>query len=320
MAQKSKPKSPAKGQAKTAPTAPTAMVARRVIAQLVLAIILLGGTCFGLQRLKQYVERDIAISSDPMIVVIKDRPQWMSDNVVQQIAEIARPKGAHSAFDRQMLQDVRKALEADPWVARVKEVRRAYTDQPGDTLELDCDFRVPAAWVQWGQYYWLVDRNAYKLPEQYSAAKMPGEVLGADGRINLRIIDGVRTPPPEAGRKWDGADLAAGLEMAGVLFDRSYTEEIVKIDVSNIDGRQNRDASQIALMTRYGTSILWGRPPSDADSFLEIRPERKLQELKDVYEKFGRVDMRQPWIDVRFEGVRYPTPVEPASASLDNRR
>ena len=94
----------------------------------------------------------------------------------------------------------------------------------------------------------------------------------------------------------------------------------MKIDVSNINGRQNRDASQIALMTRYGTSILWGRAPSDADAFIEIRPERKLQELEDVYEKCGRVDMRQPWIDVRFEGVRYPTPIEPASASLDNRR
>ena len=316
MVQKSKPRSPAKGQATTAPNM---AAVRRLVAQLLLVIILLGSATFGLQQLKQYVERNIAISSDPLIVVIKDRPEWMSDNVVQEIANVARPKGAHSAFDRQMLQDTRTALEADPWIAHVNEVRRAYTNQPGDTLELDCDFRVPAAWVHWGQYYWLVDRNACKLPEQYSAAKMPREVLGADGRINLHIIDGVRTPPPEAGQKWDGADLAAGLEMAEVLFDRSFTEEIVKIDVANFGGRENRNASQIALMTRYGTNVLWGRAPSDADAFLEIRPERKLQELKDVYEKFGRVDMRQPWIDVRFEGVRYPTPVESPSASLDNR-
>jgi hypothetical protein len=317
MAQNNKAKSPGKGQAKTAQSS---RMLRRVAAQLLILIILLGIACFGLQRLKQYVERNIAISSDPMIVVIKDRPLWMSDNVVQEIADVARPRGAHSAFDRQMLQDTRRALEANPWVARVNEVRRAYTNQPGDTLELDCDFRVPAAWVHWGQYYWLVDRDGHKLPEQYSAAKMPGEVLSPDGRINLRIIDGVRNPPSEAGRVWEGADLAAGLEMAGVLFEHPYTEEIVKIDVSNIDGRQNRDASQITLMTRFGTIILWGRPPSDPDSFLEIRPERKLEELQDVYQKFGRVDMRQPWIDVRFEGVRYPTPVQPASASLDDRR
>ncbi len=256
MAQNSKPKSPAKGNAKTAQTAAKV---RRVFAQMLLAIILLGGAAFGLDRLKLHVERDIAITSDSMIVVIKNRPQWMSDNVVEQIADVARPKGAHSAFDRQMLQDTRKALEADPWIAQVNEVRRAYTNQPGDTLELDCDFRVPAAWVRWGQYYWLVDRDACKLPEQYSAAKMPGEVVGADGRINLRIIDGVRTPPPEAGKKWDGADLAAGLEMAAVLFNRAYTEDIVKIDVANFGGRLNHDATQIALMTRYGTSILWGR-------------------------------------------------------------
>ena len=317
MAQKSKSKTPAKGQVKTAQTAAKT---RRVIAQILLLIILVGGAAYGLEQLKRHVERDIAISSDALIVVIKDRPQWMSDNVVQQIADVARPKGAHSAFDRQMLQDTRNALEADPWIAHVNEVRRAYTNQPGDTLELDCEFRVPAAWVRWGQYYWLVDRDAHKLPEQYSAVKMPGEVLGADGHINLRIIDGVRTPPPEAGQQWDGADLAVGLEMAAVLFNRSYTEDIVKIDVSNFGGRQNRDASQIALGTRYGTSILWGRAPSDTDSFIEIRPERKLAELKEVFEKFGRADMRQPWIDVRFEGVRYPAPLEPVSARLDDRR
>jgi hypothetical protein len=287
---------------------------------MLLILALLGGAAYGLQKLKQHVERDIAFSSDPMIVVIKNRPGWMSDNVLQEIAGVARPKGAHSPFDRQLLVDARKALEADPWISHVNEVRRAYTNRPGDTIELDCEFRVPAAWVRWGQYYWLVDRNACKLPEQYSSAKMPGEVVGEDGRINLRIIDGVRTPPPEAGRKWEGADLAAGLEMASVLFNRAYTEEIVKIDVSNYGGREDRDAAQIALMTRYGTKVLWGRSPSDPDAFIEIRPEQKLASLKDVYDQFGRVDMRQPWIDVRFEGVRYPSPAEPASASIDDRR
>jgi hypothetical protein len=316
MAQKSKTRSPARGQSSSV----NAAKLRRIVAQMLLAIALLGGAVFGLQKLKTHVEHDLTISSDPMIVVIKNRPSWMSDNVVQEIAAIARPKGAHSAFDRQLLVDARKALEADPWIAQVNQVRRAYTNQPGDTLELDCDFRIPAAWVRWGQYYWLVDRNACKLPEQYSAAKMPGEILGEDGRINLRIIDGVRSPPPEAGRKWEGADLAAGLEMAAVLFNRTYTEEIVKIDVSNVGGRQDHDAAQIALMTRYGTKIFWGRPPSDPDAFIEIRPELKLAAMKDVYDKFGRVDMRQPWIDVRFEGVRYPTPADPATANIDDRR
>lgn len=317
MAQKSKTRTPSKG--KNGGGVDTARL-RRVAARVLIVVVVLGGSAYGLEQLKEHVERNLGFMPEPLIVVIKNRPAWMSDNVVQEIAAVARPKGAHSAFDRQMLVDSRKALEADPWISQVNSVRRAYTHQPGDTLELDCDFRVPAAWVRWGQYYWLVDRDAFKLPEQYSAAKMPAEVLGADGRINLRIIDGVRTPPPEAGSKWAGVDLAAGLEMAAVLFNRQYTEDIVTIDVSNVSGRQNHDASQIALGTRYGTSILWGRPPSDADSFLEVRPERKLAELKEVYEKFGRVDMRQPWIDVRSEGVRYPAPTEPASASLDNRR
>ena len=107
--------------------------------------------------------------------------------------------------------------------------------------------------------------------------------------------------------------------MAAVLFNRPYTEEIVKIDVSNIGGRDHADASQIKLVTRYGTSIFWGRSPADPDAFIEIRPDRKLETLNEIYAKFGRVDMRQPWIDIRFDGVRYSAPSPSASAELDLR-
>jgi hypothetical protein len=317
MAQKTKPRPAAKGRGKESSSN---FRARRAVLQLLLLVVIGGGAAFGLQRLKTYVERDLAFPADPLIVVIKNRPAWMSDDVVEHIATTARPTGAHSAFDHQMLVDCRTALEADPWVARVNEVRRAYTNQPGDTLEIDCDFRVPTAWVRWGEFYWLVDRQAVKLPEQVAAGQMPGEMMGADGRVNVRIIDGVRQPPPEAGQKWSGADLAAGLEMAAVLFDRPYTEKILKIDVANFAGRQNPAAAQIVLGTQFGTSIYWGRPPSDPDAFIEIRPDRKLQTLADIEQKFGRVDMKQPWIDIRFEGVRYPAPTGPASASLDNQR
>lgn len=296
---------------------------RSVLAQILIAVILISGGIVGLRQLRQYVERDIAFPTDPLIIVLKNRPQWMSDGVAGEIAKAARPMGAYSSFDRQMLVDVRRALQVCPWVEHVNEVRRAYTEAPGDTLELDCDYRVPTALVHWGQFYWLVDRQGVKLPEQFGAATMPSEVMGADGRVNLRIIDGVRRPPPEAGVLWQGDDLAAGLEMATVLFDRPYTEEILKIDVSNIDGRDNADAPQIALVTRYGTSIFWGRPPSAGDAFIEIRPDKKLQTLADIYAKVGRVDMRQPWIDIRFDGVRYAAaPAEPTnlSASIESRR
>ncbi len=281
---------------------------RRAVIHGCLAILCLSGIAAGAQWMKRYVERDIAFSTDPLIVVIKNRPRWMTDTVVDQLVAAARPAGGHSAFDHQLLLDVDRALSANPWVAHVNQVRRAYTNKPGDTLEIDCEYRVPVALVRWGAYYWLIDREGRKLPEQFPAANVPREVMGEDDTINLRIIDGVRKPPPEIAHKWAGEDLAAGLEMLGVLFNRPYTEDILKIDVGNLHGRIDPKESQIVLTTRFNTRIYWGRLPSDKDAFIEVRPEQKLDYLKTAFERTGRSDMKQPWIDLRFDGMRIGRP------------
>ncbi len=163
--------------------------------------------------------------------------------------------------------------------------------------------------MRWGAYYWLIDREGRKLPEQFPAASVPREVMADDDTINLRIIEGVRKPPPEVARKWAGEDLAAGIEMLGVLFNRAYTEDILKIDVSNLHGRVDSKEPQIVLTTRYNSRIYWGRLPSDKDSFIEVRPEQKLDYLKTAFEKTGRSDMKQPWIDLRFDGMRSRAPL-----------
>ena len=55
----------------------------------------------------------------------------------------------------------------------MKSVRRAYSQKPGDTIEIDCDYRVPLALVHWKEYYWLVDSEGVKLPEQFTQKQLP---------------------------------------------------------------------------------------------------------------------------------------------------
>ncbi len=264
--------------------------------------------------MKRYVERDVISSNEPLIVVVKNRPRWMTDSVVDRIVVAARPVSNRSAFDRQLLVDARRSLEANPWVIRVNQVRRAYTHKPGDTLEIDCEYRTPVALVHWGTYYWLIDREGFKLPEQFPAANVPREIMGSDDRVNLRVIEGVRRAPPEVSHKWPGEDLAAGLEMIGVLFNRPYTEDIIKISVTNFGGRIDPREPQIVLTTRFNTNIYWGRLPSDKDAFIEVRPEQKLEYLKTAFERSGRADMKQPWLDLRFDGMRVGSVPDPAHA------
>ncbi len=90
-----------------------------------------------------YVDRRIAFPTEPPKVVLVDRPVWMTDFLADQIMRSIQPVGLHSSFDRQLLIETARSLGANPWIQSVNEVRRAYQDHPGDTLQIDCVYRSP---------------------------------------------------------------------------------------------------------------------------------------------------------------------------------
>src|SRR3954470_3377953 len=97
---------------------------------------------------RDYVAKKVAFPSDPPRVELVNRPAWMSDLLAEEIVRAAKPAGAHSAFDHQMLVDINRILCASPWIKEVRQVRRAYHNRPGDTIEIDCDYRAPVALVK----------------------------------------------------------------------------------------------------------------------------------------------------------------------------
>ena len=280
-------------------------------------VIVLAACSVAFAAMRRHVELRLAFPSRPPAVVLKQRPAWMSDFVAQQVATQVAPRGAHSAFDHTMLVEITRMLKTNPWIMKVRGVRRVYRNGPGDALEIDCDFRTPAALVRTtDDAYILIDRNGVRLPEQYAAADVPRVVETPDGRTNILIIEGVARPAPRgAGQKWTGDDVRAGLEMAGLLLDpanRPFTHEIRKISVENFEGRRFGREAHLVLFTKYGTEIRWGRPPSDPD--FEIDPARKLDYLRRVHQEYGRVDGNQPYgIDIRYDKITYPS-VDPRTA------
>ncbi len=294
-------------------------IVRRILGHGLLAAVLISAFVAGFVHLRRYVETRIVFATEPPTVVLKNRPVWMSDYVAARIAATARPVGTHSSLDPQLLRDADAALRHNPWIAQVNQVRRVYGQKPGDTLEIDCDYRAPVALVQWGSDFWLVDRQGYKLPAQYCDDELPRVVFGKSGRLELRIISGVRLPPPQhAGESWPGDDLRAGIQLIEHLYGLAFTEEIQRVDVSNFAGRINPREAQLVLATRYPSLIKWGEPWSAGEGFhVEIGPEQKLARLEQVWKEYARVDAGQPWIDVRFDRVVIPS-VEPARA--DGRR
>ncbi len=298
----------------------TAQRIRRVIIHVGFAILAIAGTAAGLYYDKGYVEHQLAFPADPPKVVLKNQPVWMSDFLAEQIIKSAKPAGTHSAFDHQLLVDTHDILAANPWIRQVKQVRRAYGQKPGDTIEVDCEYRAPVALVRWGDYFWLVDGEGVKLPDYFTQQQIPRIVTGRDHKLNIRIVEGVKQPPPSAGVHWIGDDLAAGLELVKLLFGKPYAEEIVKVNVSNFAGRIDGRAAQLVLVTKDDTEVRWGRPISGQDDFfVEVSPAQKLAYMQAIYNEKRRVDGNQPWIDVRFDAVTYPTP-QPQTANTDYRR
>jgi hypothetical protein len=277
------------------------------------ALLLIGGLAVAMHFDKKYVARKITAIKEPPKLVLKNRPVWMSDFLADQIAASAQPSGTHSAFDHQLLVDTVDLLNSNPWIRKVNQVRREYGTRPGDTIEVDCDYRAPVALVHWKDYFWMVDGDGIKLPEAFNTSDVRRIETGSNGKMNIRVIDGVRQPPPASGAKWSGEDLQAGLALVKLLFGKPYAEEIEKVDVSNFDGRRDGKASQLVLWTKYGTSIRWGRPlKAEDDFFVEVSPQRKLEYLEAIWKDKGRVDGNYQWVDVRFDTVTIPSSAEAA--------
>jgi hypothetical protein len=306
---------------KLAPT-PEQMAARqrlqRIARHVTALLVCIGAAVAGVYFLKQYVDKKIVFLDGPPAVVFKDRPVWMSDYLCEELLASVQPLGAHSAFDRGLLVDVAVQLERNPWIKGVRQVRRAYGRRPGDTIEIDCDFRAPVAMVHWKDYFWLVDGDGVKLPEQFTAQQVPHILKGRDGQMNIRIIEGVAQPPVESGRKWPGDDLTAGLDLVKLLYGKPFAEAIMKVDVANFAGRNDPKEAQLTLETSYGTAIKWGRPINAKDFFVEVSTAQKLKYLEQVQTQYGRIDAGQPWIDIRFDRITYPSIANADAASTNN--
>jgi hypothetical protein len=264
--------------------------------------------------LRDQVERRYAWPMTGARVELVDRPAWMSTALADQILDTARPIGIRSVYDRQLLIDTAAALQRNPWIKQVRQVRRAFVHNPGDTLEVNCIYRVPTALVQWQGYYWLVDGDGFKLPEQYTRQQLRQAMYDGNGHLALRIIQGVTRQPVASGRLWPGDDLAAGLEMTKLLAGHNFADELPIVDVCNFRGREDPQAAQIVLITSRNTVIRWGRPPSAKDYFVEVPTSQKLQCLSDIFQQMHHVDGGQPWIDIRFDQVLYPSPVAASSS------
>lgn len=273
----------------------------------VLAIVVAFG--FAFRYLKRYVDHHAATPDRAPTITLKNHPDWMGQDLAGEIVAGITPLAARSSLDSALLKEVADSLRFNPWVRQVRQVRRGFGNGPGDTLEIDCEYRTPVALVTWKGQHYLVDGEGVRLPPKFpiQSGKPPRILFDRNGHLNLRIIEGVSQAPPLAdGQRWPGDDLHAGLDLARLLYGRVCTEEILRVNVANFKGRKDPRDAQLTLLTKRNSEIRWGEPVK-LPFHAELPPATKLERLALIKEKFGQIDGGYSWIDIRLDIIKYPT-------------
>jgi hypothetical protein len=133
------------------------------------------------------------------------------------------------------------------------------------------------------------------------------------------VIEGVRMKAPEIGQTWRGADVTAGLKLAGLLRGEPFRYQVRRILVENHDGRADRSRPHIELATDLlGSRIWWGRAP-DEEFGTEIPAEQKIILLRTLYNQWGRIDLNRSYVNIMTWPDRISLPLEPRVENAGHR-
>lgn len=275
----------------------------------------------GVSKSRQFAEATVLKPKSTAKVVLIDPPAWMNEELRSRIMQIATPVSAKSSLEHDEVKEIAQILAAEPWVKQVKQVRRVYGEKPGDTLEVNCEFRAPVALVQDGGWFWMVDGDGVKLPERFTKEELSRVAVGRGlEKIQLRVVTGLHSPAPQAGEKWVGRDLEAGIALSKLFFDKPFMNDVAMIDVSGVDpvaAGMGGASNEVVLHTRYNTQIRWGSPIQQSGFSVEVSAAQKLATLERLYREWDRLDAGRPWIEIRYDRVIYPEPDGPSSANLN---
>lgn len=268
----------------------------------VVVTILIAGVSLGLKRAEGFVH-GLTQYDHPLVLDWIDLPDWLrlpeNGHILDSLVARVDLRDTDRMLDPLLAARLGAALTATDagWVRSIKHVHV----RPDGVVAIRCQFRRPQAWIKQGACCFLIDDESIRLPGRYDAFDCKGTAL--------MTITGVRGRPPEVGQKWAAADLAAGRKVVGLLSGRTFRGEIACVDVSNHDGRADRNHPHIELVTDAASArIWWGRPPEE-ERGMEISASQKVTLLETLFRQWGHLAMNRPYIDIRTWADRVAMPM-----------
>jgi hypothetical protein len=245
-----------------------------------LGLAALGSVGWGVQQLEMRVDEELAVKG-PGSLRFVDLPQVLVPLADADLRAQLLPLLDGPWLDDDMCRSLAERLAEIGWVAEVHYVRRT----PAAEFVISCQYRVPVALVQQGTDFYLVDEAGVRLPGVYRYDPA------------WPLVQGVALPAPDAGFRWPGPDLQAGLKLIEILRRERFAEQITAVLVDNFAGREDRRRAHLELSTdRAGGRIRWGSAPGA--EIEENTIVQKLALLRGNFERTGRADGGHAVIDV----------------------
>lgn len=210
---------------------------------------------------------------------------WLPRQFQEELLALAQRQlsAGPEAISRDPLRRIAVALGGSGWFEGVPSVRR----EAGGVVRVDGRWRIPAAVVRTGGKDRLVSWEARPMPVAYEI-----------DRSGLKVIIGVSEAPasaaghPDYTRAWPGEQAQAALELLALVSREPWADQVAGVDVSGYRSRR-----ELVLLTRYGTSIVWGGRPSKPRPG-DTSTASKLSKIAMLNRDFRRIDGGMAAVDV----------------------
>ncbi len=227
----------------------------------------------------------------PRLVTASDKGQsgaatWLPAQFQEELMALANRQvaAAPDAISRDPLKRIAVALGNSGWFEGVPTVRR----EAGGVVRVDGRWRIPAAVLRTGGKDRLISWEAKPMPVAYEP-----------DRSGMRVILGVNesAQPGTAGRldyqkAWPGEQTQAALELLALVSKEPWADQVSGVDVSGYGARK-----ELVLLTRFGTSIVWGGRPSKPRPG-DTSTSSKLGKIAMLNRDFRRIDGGMSAVDV----------------------
>jgi len=175
--------------------------------------------------------------------------------------------------------DVAKRFAQHPWVAEVKEVRKASFPP---RLMVMLAYRRPVA---------MIEKRTGLYPVDVHGVLLPKEDFSLSDTADYATISGVRSSPPSVqGEVWNDPAVKGAARLAAVLRTHRQRFHLKAILVPpRVKNTVKLADLEFKLLTTSGSTILWGRAPGvEHDEELSI--DQKIDRLKTYLADYGSFD------------------------------